>query len=1327
MLSHSIIITPTETVQLWKLYESLTRQLENNKGLVEKDLHEMGHLMFTVLKNQPGLEVFWLQVQENPFERYYLHLTHADKEILNLPWQLAIDDKKYPFIYISKGWLGNSLSNEFKPQPGPLRVLVMIASPDDLGIHNRLSFEEEEDAILKALAPLWEKGMVQVDFTDYGSLQSVEAYLKQQHYHILYVSGHGNYSNNTGYLLLENQDTMQAEPVTARDFAATVVKHTEHKPTLVVLNSCQTAQGNITDGFPGVSDELLRAGIPAVIAMAFSIIDQFATAFATYLFEGLANRDDLHGAYSESLKAMREEESQFIVRKSRSSYPAQWLIPQLYCDKQVKEIVNWFADEKEAKPSLEKSIDDSQFLFHTPHKNYSFIGRRRECARLYTRLIKKEPVLLRGQGGVGKTSLAEYLIKRLVSHDVHFHCFAFNEINTGIHSMIASLEDYLEQANHGNSIIEADRYTSVTGKLEFLLQEVTALCQPVWIFDNMESCQQNVGGPLKEGFVEWMDFVKEHLLNRYPVIFTGRYPVVEIGTVYDCSLNQVSFADFYRKCRQLSIQHIEGEYLSLKFSDVAHTLFKTLGGNYRVLEVFDEIYRNEKSQVILLLQQLSTATKQPSKENKLLGWLKAKVHENLEDRSRSLIFSELLKLLKEEELVTLQLLVFFLRPILSEGLIKQRPTINFANSLQKLKNLTLIEEQQIAINEGPVTAVYHFYYVTPLVRDWLENCQIPAIDFSHRLAAHHYENDNKQTGENYYEDLNEAFGHYVRDFEIDKINQVGLKLADHYFGQGLFSRALQIAQEIERVSGIRTYEYVYNRMGLIYRIFGKYDLAIKNFEKSITERIRQRCKQNDEEAIEFRGINLGHIGQVYYDQGNYDYALRIWEQSVGMLESVGNFKKQNEILVNVSAAYIGRGKLQQAMELLNECSNSRKALGLERLDERMAYLNSLIAKKLGQYDAAMEYTDQAISMHHTKRQRQGEAAVLNNKGEMYMRIGELDKAMEYFRESWNLAKMIGEEAQVQDTLTNISEIHRKRGNLQEALNFSELCLYKQQKMGDEHGECISLNQLGKLHTLMGNYEKAIKALNRSLLNSKHMRDQWGKGDVLNNIGFLYYRQKNYDYNKALKFLKKSLSLREETGDRLGEAQVLHNLAAVAWEQNNFHDYFSYGKKAYAIFETFNDAEGLYLSGRLLSKYFLLDSRPEYIEQGLSYLRCSYSMACKAGFPISEDMARTIQRYGSNSKEQQVAAEPAKTNEASIYLMRQLEKDMEKAIIKNIENNPLQGTGLEGNIVYLVTGKASEAYKKSWCERKAELGITEEQINAIVDEVAEQLIQKYTDF
>ena len=103
MHHHLLVFTDEDCTKLKKRYHGLVQKLEVGSEIERHSIDDLTEAMRVILQSQKDLQPFLKQVQADPAKHYHLHLTHHDKELLNLPWQLAIDTKQYPFIHISKG------------------------------------------------------------------------------------------------------------------------------------------------------------------------------------------------------------------------------------------------------------------------------------------------------------------------------------------------------------------------------------------------------------------------------------------------------------------------------------------------------------------------------------------------------------------------------------------------------------------------------------------------------------------------------------------------------------------------------------------------------------------------------------------------------------------------------------------------------------------------------------------------------------------------------------------------------------------------------------------------------------------------------------------------------------------------------------------------------------------------------------------------------------------------------------------------------------------------------------------------------------------------
>ena len=195
---------------------------------------------------------------------------------------------------------------------GPLRILVMISSPDD---YPPLNVDKEWTNLNKAFAGLPNKDAVQLTKLDDASETSLARALRTNAYHVFHFIGHGGYDAETGdgFLILEQGDDTRSDetsPVLGRrvngERLADILRN--RLPRLAILNACDAGRGSLMQPFGGTAQSLVRAGIPAVIAMQFEITDDAAVNFAREFYRALADYSPVDEALSYARIAMGDAE-----------------------------------------------------------------------------------------------------------------------------------------------------------------------------------------------------------------------------------------------------------------------------------------------------------------------------------------------------------------------------------------------------------------------------------------------------------------------------------------------------------------------------------------------------------------------------------------------------------------------------------------------------------------------------------------------------------------------------------------------------------------------------------------------------------------------------------------------------------------------------------------------------------------------------------------------------------------------------------------------------------------------------------------------------------
>jgi len=301
------------------------------------------------------------------------------------------------------------VARETRPLAGPLKILVAVGAPDeDYTGSAVLDQERELQNILDAVAPAQRHENAEVRILEVGHPEVIGAALEADAYHVLHLSCHGG----PGILELEDEDG-RAVPTSPEELLEPIKQKGRPLP-LVLLNACH---GGVHDGrTASFAEALLRAGIPAVLAMQTSVSDFYATHLARAFYAHLARRGILLA--SRALAEARKELEKFRHDAVQRGAPLSETQPEyatatLFVAGDETPLAD-FALEKRplsvrpvyavAGPVPQLRIDE-------------LIGRRKEL-RETLRPLRDETcryagVVLTGIGGVGKSTIAGRAMQRL--------------------------------------------------------------------------------------------------------------------------------------------------------------------------------------------------------------------------------------------------------------------------------------------------------------------------------------------------------------------------------------------------------------------------------------------------------------------------------------------------------------------------------------------------------------------------------------------------------------------------------------------------------------------------------------------------------------------------------------------------------------------------------------------------------------------------------------------------------------------------------------------------------------------------------------------------
>lgn len=310
-----------------------------------------------------------------------LRLIFEKSEIAALPWEFLYDDSTNTFlandpkIALSR-YIDIPLRlQDIKPASLPLKMLLVISSPKDL---SPLDLEGEKIFIEQALQEHINSGQIEIDVLTKATIVDIDQRLNEKPYNVFHFMGHGVFEDNKGHIALMDEDD-NAKLLNDQGFADLFLG--QRGLGLIILNSCEGAEISSSQVFGGMAPRLVQRGIPAVIAMQYSIRDSTAKLFADKFYRSLA----LAKPVDEAVQSTRNLISIMVGRNKRD-----FATPVLYMRAKDGIILD-LAKKIEGKDAREEIIQESRTKDETLKKLSKPSGRinraalRKSMAKVFTR------------------------------------------------------------------------------------------------------------------------------------------------------------------------------------------------------------------------------------------------------------------------------------------------------------------------------------------------------------------------------------------------------------------------------------------------------------------------------------------------------------------------------------------------------------------------------------------------------------------------------------------------------------------------------------------------------------------------------------------------------------------------------------------------------------------------------------------------------------------------------------------------------------------------------------------------------------------------------
>jgi tetratricopeptide (TPR) repeat protein len=385
------------------------------------------------------------------------------------------------------------------------------------------------------------------------------------------------------------------------------------------------------------------------------------------------------------------------------------------------------------------------------------------------------------------------------------------------------------------------------------------------------------------------------------------------------------------------------------------------------------------------------------------------------------------------------------------------------------------------------------------------------------------------------------------------------------------------------------------RVGTYYTTIGNLENAFAYFEqcKNIAEKLVE-LEPNEPINKNELAISYSKLGETHTKLGNLDKALEFFEEETQLFEELyaaypTQVSFKNGLAISYSKlgeTHTKLGNLDKALQFFEERSRLGKEL-YEAYPNQVSFKNGLAISysklgdthtNLGNLDKALEFFEEETQLfeelyaaypNHVEF-KNGLAISYEKLGDTHTKLGNLDKALEFFEEETQLFEELYAAYPNQVSFKNglaisyekLGDTHTKLGNLDKALEFfeEETQLFEElyeaypNQVSFKNGLAISYSKLGATHTKLGNLDKALQFFEEETQLFEELYAAYpNQVDYKNNLAISYSKLGETHTNlgnldKALQFFEEFTNLMKELYAAYPNQVGFKNGLAISYEK-----------------------------------------------------------------------------------------------------------------------------------------------------------------------------------
>jgi len=183
-----------------------------------------------------------------------------------------------------------------------------------------------------------------------------------------------------------------------------------------------------------------------------------------------------------------------------------------------------------------------------------------------------------------------------------------------------------------------------------------------------------------------------------------------------------------------------------------------------------------------------------------------------------------------------------------------------------------------------------------------------------------------------------------------------------------------------------------------------------------------------------------NIGVALYFEGRYDEAIRAYQKSLPLYESLHERFGQAQVLQNVGLVKWELGRMSASQPDLNKALTLIKREEEPQLYSVVLTNSALVNKALGNDDLALRQLSESLEIARRIQDTSTQSADFHNIASVYATLGDQTRALDFYRQSLTLATAAHNTRGRTASLRAIANILRQQGQAAEALKMDQEAL-----------------------------------------------------------------------------------------------------------------------------------------------------------------------------------------------------------------------------------------------------------------------------------------------